>query len=327
VPRLLPEETIERIKMKCKTRKTWEHGNQKYEYLFSRIIFDKDSGFALTGTPNGRGKRYYRTYKGNSKCYMINADTLEKAIIEEIFNAFGSDREILKAVFNDMPTASMEVRLQESLKSYQKDLEKIRKKQKNLIEAITNYGDDEKSPGFEALSTSLMVLDKQYEDVNFKYQAAMNQIATLPSREEIKERRAFISRCLELRMMEDQFRIGLVFDDMSFRDKQNLIRLILGGHDDFGKRYGVYIRRMEGRPIRYHFEAYGRLGNLEGWIEKKIGKHFASSDILLRRHEAVYCQRIAGILKTGHPDFFTEYFTKAHMLRQRHAHYRLGLHQ
>ena len=226
-----------------------------------------------------------------------------------------------------MPTASMEERLQESLKSYQKDLEKIRKKQKNLIEAITNYGDDEKSLGFEDLRTSLMVLDKQYEDVNFKYQAAMNQIATLPSREEIKKRRAFISRCLELRMMEDQFRIGLVFDDMSFRDKQNLIRLIFAGHDDFGKKYGVYIRRMEGRPIRYHFEAYGRLGNLEGWIEKKIGKYYSSSDILLRRHEAGYCQRIAGLLKTGRPDFFTEYFTKAHMLRQRHAHHCLGLHQ
>jgi hypothetical protein len=164
---------------------------------------------------------------------------------------------------------------------------------------VTHYGDDDRSQGLTALRTALKNLDKLYEEVNFKYQAALNQVAILPSKEDIKNRRAFISRCLEIRTMENDLRCGFVFDEMSFHDKQNFIRLIFAGHDDYGKKYGVYIRRLEGRPARYHFEAYGRLGNVEGWIGKKMSTQDSLSDIVLRRHEAGLCQNVARLLKKG----------------------------
>ena len=78
VPELLSESTIQRIKEKCKARRTWQHGSQKYEYLLSRIIFDKDTGYALTGT-NNVDKRNYRPYRCNGKTYSINANDFENA--------------------------------------------------------------------------------------------------------------------------------------------------------------------------------------------------------------------------------------------------------
>jgi hypothetical protein len=54
-------------------------------YLFARVIFDMDTGKALTGTRTCRGQRYYKPCYGYKNRYNINADVLEKAVLGDLF--------------------------------------------------------------------------------------------------------------------------------------------------------------------------------------------------------------------------------------------------
>ena len=103
IPPLLSEDTIIAIRRKCEARRTWDHKTQKYQYLFSRLIFDKDSGYALTGTKNQRGTRYYKPYQGCKHRYQINADVLEKAVLDELFMVLGNKKILREAIFDGNP--------------------------------------------------------------------------------------------------------------------------------------------------------------------------------------------------------------------------------
>jgi hypothetical protein len=57
-----------------------------------------------------------------------------------------------------------------------------------------------------------------------------------------------------------------------FEDKQKIIKLIFGGKDEMGKRYGIYVEPLPGRPKKYSYEAYGRLGKIYGLVESRTGE-------------------------------------------------------
>ena len=121
------------LRRKCEARRTWDHKTQKYQYLFSRLIFDKDSGFALTGTTNQRGTRYYKPYQGCERRYQVNADALEKAVLDELFWVLGNKASLREAVFNGNPLGKVAEDLKIKLESKQDELKAIEKRINNLL--------------------------------------------------------------------------------------------------------------------------------------------------------------------------------------------------
>lgn len=266
VPRLLPESTIQRLRKKCEARRTWEHGAYKYCYLFSRIIFDKGTGYALTGTPNSKGQRYYKPYGGRQDRYMVNADVLEEAVTDTFFEALGNNAILLEAVFEgNSRTQNAEV-LKDKIATYEKELKQNEKKISNIHDAITNFGGDDIAGFIGQLRDTVKKLDEERSKLIFKINTSTNQLEASPTEEEIESRRKKmrddIARITEI----GYFREGYAFRDMSFEDRQKIIKLVFGGKDENGKKYGIYIQPLHGKPKKYSFEAYGKLGTIYGQL-------------------------------------------------------------
>ncbi|MGA3281054.1 MAG: recombinase family protein [Smithella sp.] len=288
VPELLPESTIQRIKEKCKARKTWQHGFQKYQYLFSRIIFDKDTGYALTGTANTAGKRYYRPYRCNGKRYSINADILERAVLNSFFEALGWNKSLSDTMFEEFPAIENTEILNNEKNIYEKELKSFENKQTNIINAIEDYKHDDTSSSFNALKTKLKYLDEGIANLKFKIQTIENQLLMIPTKQEISDRLKQAAKDLleiEKGIIEDHkmsyARSGNIFHDLPFIEKQKLIKLIFGGQDELGKKYGIYLRDINGKHKRYEFMAYGRLGNIKGCIESKESYSYPDNEIYI----------------------------------------------
>ena len=278
IPRLLPESKIQRIKEKCKARRTWQHGSQKYEYLLSRIIFDKDTGYALTGTNNG-GKKNYRPYGCNGKPYSINADEAENALINSLFEALGWNKSLSDTMFEEFPAIENTEELNKEKNIYEKELKSLENKQTNIINVIADYNHDDTVSSLSALKTKLKDLDERIADLKLKIQTIEDQLLMIPTKQEISDRlEQFEKELMEAHKMS-YARGGNIFHDLPFIEKQKLIRLLFGGQDDLGERYSIYVKFIGGEHKKYEFTAYGRIGNIRGLIEGEESYSYSDDDI------------------------------------------------
>jgi site-specific DNA recombinase len=272
VPRLLPEKTIQAIKTKCEARRTWEHGPSKYNYLFSHMIFDAETGYALTGTPNSKGKRYYRPYQGRKDSYMVNADILEVSVTETLFEALGRNEIIYKAVFNGNDSMKNNEKFKKKIALKIKELESVEKQLSKNSHIVDRLSDEDMPFFLEKETCKLRDLEKERSDLTFEIGVMTNELRCSPTREEIEIKREQVNRDIARAIEFTHFENGGGFEDLLFEDKQRIIRLIFGGRDELGKRYAIYIEPLSGKPKKYSYEAYGRLGRIYGLLESKTGE-------------------------------------------------------
>jgi site-specific DNA recombinase len=328
IPPLLPELIIEKIKNKCKARRTWEHGSQKYRYLFSRLIFDKDTGYSLTGTPSPKGKRYYRPYNTNGNTYMVNADLLEEAILKELFKVLGSSECLQQAVFKNT-TDEYVNNLMKQKSVREKDRETVMNEYNNITSAIAKYEHADLPHFLENLKTKLDTLQKRSSDIRFEIETIENELTTLPTNEEIEDSRKEMRRQILKQFRRNKFRRGAYFNQLPFKEKQNIIRLLFGGADEQGKRYGISICLKEENPRRYEYEAYGRLMTIKGWIEGRTKEFTTCASFNQNQQDNQRTSNeIAKVVKKALPKFDRfESNAKEGTLSECHAHHSLGFHQ
>lgn len=258
IPALLDDETIARIKAKSAARGKWLHGSYKHKYLLSRLIFDQD-GNALTGT-NGR---YYRTFKGNDKGFCIKSRDLEKTILETLFETLGSDRTLQEAVFSNNGNGKVQ-ELREKKTSLIQQLSAIDRQLSNAANVLLNYDGDSVTAFFNTIKYKVTALEQTKVNIQPEIQKIDNYLANLPSKQEVETcRKHFTSQLLQ-RHKESYINSGSAFEDLGFEEKRKLIRLIFGGIDESGKRFGIYVQKGGG------FEAYGRLGIIDGSLDKGV---------------------------------------------------------
>jgi hypothetical protein len=103
----------------------------------------------------------------------------------------------------------------------------------------------------------------------------------IPTKQEISDRlEQFEKELMEAHKMS-YVRGGNIFHDLPFIEKQKLIRLLFGGQDDLGKRYGIYVKYIGGEHKKYEFTAYGRIGNIKGWIEGKKFDSYSDNEMYI----------------------------------------------
>jgi hypothetical protein len=126
------------------------------------------------------------------------------------------------------------------------------------------------------------------------------------------------------RVAESHFTSGHTLDELPFEDKRKLLKLIFGGRDEDGARYGIFVNCLGGKPKRFRFEAYGRLGNLDGWIESGNGiiTVFADTKIYTQNNPEIV-ESIAEIF----PISESRESIKESMRCERDAYHRIRLHQ
>jgi hypothetical protein len=283
IPRLLDESVIQQIKDKAAANRTWLHatmngGKRKgLNYLFGRMIFDQDTGYTLTGTANHPGKRYYRPYRGDYT-YMVNADLLEKAVLDSLWVAIGSNKGLSGSIFEESPAINNTEKLNKEKEACEKDLKDFEKKLENIVYSIEDHKGDKKAPSFTLLTKRKDELDKKISDVYFKIQKIESELINIPSEQEIKEVVDQFHKELVLAHRQSRARGGNIFDDLPFDEKREIIRLLFGGKDELGKKYGIFVKCINGRRKRFEITAYGRLGNTKARLGSRSPFYRSYSD-------------------------------------------------
>jgi site-specific DNA recombinase len=332
IPRLLAEDVIEKIRAKCAERRTYNRGNRVHDYLFSKIIFDAGTtsrkngstdNIALTGTTNRWGSRYYRPFRGQNeadpyKRYMINADVLEKAVIDTLFEALSANRTLYRAVFDGNPISEHVERLTKETAGYERELKSVEKQLSNADSAILAYSGDDIQGFLLRLKGKVQELEKRKIELKTKIEALKNQLRSLPTEREVNDKREWMKRQLIERIKRSYFSSGWTLQDLPFDDKQKLVRLIFGGRDESGKRYGIYVTPLEGRAghKRYRFEAYGRLGNIDGWLESRTGEFWSDADnSVFTSQDADFAFKASKLLRNRDESYLSSERDAHHCLR------------
>jgi hypothetical protein len=269
IPRLLPDDVINAIKAKCQSRKFVDHGKYKYQYLLARFIYDAVTGFALTGTSGRGGYRYYKTYDKakTTNSYHINADILENALMDDLFVALSNNDAIYKAVFESEVEQNHEEELRKKRFQLQKDYATLQTKLSRFGDAIGEYEGDMKA-FLGNLKPKIQKTEQKLNELGNEIQIIDSQLESLPTKQEIKTAREIMRKQLEKSLECSAFTCGHTLRNLSFDDKRNLLKILFGGKDEYGKKYGIYVTLVHENPRKFSFVAYGRLGNVQGCITK-----------------------------------------------------------
>jgi len=276
VPRLLPERTIQAIRQKSADKATWDKKSTKVDYLFSRIIFDAETGFTLSGTCNSRGARYYQASRSQPQRYAINAELIEQTILSELFEVLSSQESLRAAVFSGNPVGKVAKKLEKEVTGKQKELGRVEAQLEGYATAI---GKADSVPAFMSrIMPRITELEGRAAALKDEIGILQHRLSSLPSDEEIEARRGKWAGTLEA-VKESYLTSGVALDSLPFTEKQKIIRLLFGGKDETGKRFGIYVTCLGGSPRRYKFICYGRLGSVVGSLTARKISAVAFADI------------------------------------------------
>ncbi len=332
VPRLLPEKTILAIRVKSEARNSWDKKGQKHEYLLARLVFDAETGKSLSGTCNSMGVRYYKPYHGCTNRYSINADVLERAIIEDLFVALGSKVSLQAAVFDGHPLGKVADNIRKDLEAKQDELKSAETQIGNYLTAIGTSNDVVAL--LDRIKPKMAELEAKSKTLKDEVAALQYRLATLPDEAEIEARRTKLRELAgfsyEPYLTTESARFsylqtGAAMHHLPFEARKKIVRLFFGGKDESGRRYGVYVKDLGGNPRRFNFEAYGRLGAITGWIEAKTGAFSSGDDEpFFGKDDGELGEAISRVMLDANPSILGD---KDSILGQRHAHHRQRLHQ
>lgn len=266
VPLLLPEEVIERIRTKGKTRQKYIRGGFKQNnYLLNRMLIEGETGYGLTGTSKATSGRYYGVCKKTSAgWYHIRADDLERTIVHSLFENLMQRDNFRETVFNgNGSNSTVYDDLVEKKDSLQKEIRKVEQQTSRLVKQLMK---DEEGLFQETVEKESKRLNEKHKRLKFELESAENTLRTYPTEQEAD---AAHENLIKL-MNQARFTSSGGFFSMPFEYQKGFLEAIFAGVDPQGKRYGIYIYR-EGKK-NFRWEAYGRLGTMEGWVESKFAE-------------------------------------------------------
>jgi len=255
IPRLLEDTLIEAVKERARENKKYNGGANKREYLFSNIIYCGNCGEPLSGhsaRPEHRDKAYRYYYKKGHECYRtINADMIEESIMVHVYSAFGDIESIEKSL--DMvgaPSKNKRDALQTELKTIKKELDKINDGKEKILKQIMEghlSGSDVKKWMDKLKLQESRKIDRQ-KNIKMK-------LKSIPTIEENETKKQLLKQ-----ISMDVFKSESHFKDMSFDDKQKMLRALFNGSDADGRQYGIYLKRDNDQ---WTYEIYGNLNLID----------------------------------------------------------------
>ncbi|BBO75848.1 hypothetical protein DSCW_32650 [Desulfosarcina widdelii] len=260
IPRLLSPETIKKIKKRAAANKTYYHGQYKYKYLLSRVIFCADCGNAMFGQTNRAITSYYRHPRGRKvECdpgFWVRADEIETAVFFKLFALAGDSPGLEAALARAIPDTAKIDSLLAQRQTLQKELKTANAEKENIVKAIGKgiLSDDEAAERMTAIR-------KQIESLKSAIDSIEAQTQGVPTRTQIKKQAT-----LAKRMLESVFNRPGRIAKMTFEEKCKLVHTFFDGHDAEGKRLGVYVRKNEDGQVSYSIR--GVLGGLEGLLRQ-----------------------------------------------------------
>jgi hypothetical protein len=154
----------------------------------------------------------------------------------------------------------------------------------NYLTMVGNCEDDVQAL-IDRLKPKIVELENRAKALKEEIISLTNQMESLPRDSEIERSRVKTKNNLR-KMLREKIRkavkdsyidSGQAILDLPFEEQRKIIGMFFGGRDETGKRYGIYITNLGGSPRKYRFEAYGRLGIVEGEIQARSGFSYGNS--------------------------------------------------
>jgi len=267
IPPLLPDNIIAAILKKAEANKTYHHGQKKYSYLLSRMIFCKHCGYTMFGQRNNNGHQYYRhahtkrIKKCNQSKGWIRADELEGLVMLYLFDCFGNPLAVQKAIEQAMPNLEKIQESQNRLERIETELEKIEKGREKIIRFIAKGVITENQA-----EKQLEALKQNENNLQLEQGRLCDSLENKPSSKAIKE----MSKKFSTQFRSHHLRINTIkwaakevasLNKMTYEDKRALVEMVFSGKTAEGKRMGVYI---EWNKQGWKFDIHGHLIDEKG---------------------------------------------------------------
>ena len=273
IPVLLPPDTINAILEKAKANKTYTHGEIKYKYLLSRMIFCGHCGCTLSGQTLHEKRSYYRHKQRKKKCAegnclkWIRAEDMEKAVLIQVLSMFGNVKKMERAIARATPTLDKVNELEREKNFIEKKIKKIAQQKNNLIEAVADGK-------FSHIDIKAKMEKLREEEQSFvdRRTVVVTQLENIPTKASIQQtvkryavRKAVIRDAFS-RASSDCLR------SMSYDDKRQLIEHAFSGKDAEGKRLGVYVKPTGKKDTPWTYTIKGTLSEVEGRLPMDKGE-------------------------------------------------------
>jgi hypothetical protein len=202
----------------------------------------------------------------------------------------------MRAVFDNRKIDKVAEELKARKSQCENELKALEKKLARIKKAIITLDEENVGDFVLGLKIEIKYIEDRRAALKLQMEEIENRLSSLPTEQEVINHREWMHRQLMRRIAESHFTSGHTLEELPFEDKRKLLKLIFGGRDEDGARYGIFVNCLGGKPKRFKFEAYGRLGNLDGWIESGNDKitSFADTKIYAQDNPEVV-ESIAGI--------------------------------
>jgi hypothetical protein len=265
VPRLLPQETIDAIRIQAEANKTYRRGFIKHKYMLSSMIFCDTCSQPMFGHTHYKTKRRYYRHARDRKvdCRAVNyvrADDVENAVIVKLFGMFGDAKNIERAMERAIPNMEKIQKLKGEKPTLEKQLAKTQKERDRLVAAIAKgiITEEEASKQLTGIRERKVFQTEEIERIE-------RELANVPSDKMMKRKAQLFKRQME--SLYGYYRRYRRFLKMSFEEKQELCRRAFDGKDAEGKRLGVYIKTGG-----QNFTIRGLLWESEGQLPMSLGE-------------------------------------------------------
>lgn len=262
IPRILPDETIARLRQRFEFNKTNNRNDLTTKYLLSGYIFCEKCHRPLTAqTPNKDHSylKYYR-HRPDVACKAftyIPTHGIEEAVFKAIFENFVDVPNFEKAIAESLPDPTTKTDIELRIAGNRKRIKKLDKDLDDLVNlalsgTLTRETIQKKET--ELLQAKSICEDEISNDQRF--------LQSLPDIDQLKEEANSVRR-----MLLDYFGSKEHQSEMSYEDKRKLLEWLFEGRDKEGTKYGIYINATrKGKNQKVDYFLYGKITGLRTMV-------------------------------------------------------------
>jgi len=235
IPRLLPDSTIKKIHKQLEANTKWRRREIKHKYLLSSLIFCENCGHAMLGQTVRNKYRYYRhsiKKKPQQGCIKnVRANDIEDAIVLTIFNMYGDENYLKRAMEMAIPNPKKVTELRKERKSLTDQARKIEAEKQNIVKSIAKgiILDNDAKKSMESARERAKLIDERINDIDL-------ELENIPTEEQMNEKAARLHNLFsEISQLPEHL------SKMSYDEMKKMVTSVLGGRDWRGKRTGIYV--------------------------------------------------------------------------------------
>jgi hypothetical protein len=249
---------------------------------------------------------------------MVNANVIERALLDQLSYAIASGPTFREAVFEASSTKQEAQEMERKKAFLEKQLKRVEAEISRIATAISRLSEFEFKSFMQKMEDKMQSLENERNEFRSEIELISAQLNSLATEQEIEEGRRRLEATIRTRTEQLRQRLheswvtsGGPLLALPFEEKRQLVEMIFGGKDPWGRRYGIYIKYIGGNPRKYQWTAHGRLGEFYSFDNNP----YLKDDLKIG-------EKAAKMVKEA----WEKEKVELHMPGERHAHYRLGLH-